>query len=189
MLIKRGKCPLIKLLVVHMKTDKTSQLLWFIFLILGIWFSIETVNRTFYGFELVFCTAVIGLAAGFIIHKKRNTSELWNSFVDRRSFFRSQRRTTYMFFCLAVVGFSSSYILVGETVSINVEITDKRVSKGKSTSYILAIAPEDLGPLDLKVGEDFWISQSAGNILTIEAQENILVFHVVTDCSTANKAN
>jgi hypothetical protein len=53
----------------------------------------------------------------------------------------------------------------------------------------LAIAPEDLGPLDLKVGEDFWISQSAGNILTIEAQENILVFHVVTDCSTANKAN
>lgn len=176
------------LLAELMKTDKTSQLLWFILLFLGIWFSIETVNRTFYGLELVFCTAAIGLAIGLILHKKRNTSELWDSFADRRSFFRSQRRTTYMFFCLAVVGFASSYILVGETVRMNVEITDKRISKGKSTSYILAIAPEGFGPLDLKVGEDFWNSQSAGNMLMIVVQENILGFYVVTDYSTANKA-
>jgi hypothetical protein len=171
-----------------MKTDKTSQLLWFIFLILGIWLSIETVNRTFYGLELVLCTAVIGLAIGLTLHKKRNTSELWSSYADRRSFLRSLRRTTYMFLCLAVVGFASSYILVGETVSMNVEITDKRINKGKSTSYILAIAPEDLGPLDLKVGEDFWNSQSVGDILMIVLQENIIGFYVVTDYSTSNNA-
>jgi hypothetical protein len=171
-----------------MKADKTSQLLWFIFLILGIWFSIETVNRTFYGFELVMGTTVFGLGVGLTLHKKRNTSELWDSFVDRRSFFRSQRRTTYMFFFLTVVGFSSSYIFVGEPVSIHVEINDKRISRGKSTSYILAISPEKLGPLDLKVGENFWNSQSVGNMLNIVVKENILGFYVVMDYGTGNKA-
>lgn len=170
-----------------MKTDKTSQFLWFIFLILGVWFSIETVNSTFYGFELALGTALFGFVVGLILHKKRNRSELWDSFVDKRNFFRSQRKTTYMFFFLAVIGFSNSYMLVGEPNYLNTEITEKRISRGKSTSYILAIAPAEYGTLDLKVGEKFWNSQSVGNELMIEVQENIFGLYVVTDYSTANK--
>lgn len=177
----------IRALAVLMKTDKTSQFLWFIFLILGVWFSIETVNSTFFGFELAIGTALFGLIIGLVLHKKRNPSELWDSFVDKRSFFRSQRRTTYMFFFLAVVGFLNSYMLVGEPEYLDTEITEKRISRGKSTSYILAIAPEKLGTLDLKVGEEFWNSQSVGNTLMISVQENIFGLYVVTDYSTANK--
>tara|TARA_B110000211_G_scaffold232078_1_gene294980 strand:- start:130 stop:387 length:258 start_codon:yes stop_codon:yes gene_type:complete len=78
-------------------------------------------------------------------------------------------------------------MLVGEPEYFDTEIIEKRISRGKSTSYILAIAPEKFGTLDLKVGEEFWNSQSVGNTLVISVQENIFGLYVVTDYSTANK--
>ncbi|MBE0368679.1 hypothetical protein PAUR_a2340 [Pseudoalteromonas aurantia 208] len=72
-------------------------------------------------------------------------------------------------------------MLVGEPEYLNTEITEKRISRGKSTSYILAIAPAEYGMLDLNVGEKFWNSQAVGNELMIEVQENIFGLYVVTD--------
>ncbi|MBQ4810586.1 hypothetical protein J8M20_04530 [Pseudoalteromonas luteoviolacea] len=164
-----------------MKTDKTSQPLWFTFLVLGIWYSFETVDRTFYGLELVIGAALFGLVIDLALHKKRNPSELWDSFVDKRNFFRSQRRTTYMFFFLTIVGLLNSYAFIEEPKFLETEITEKRISRSKSTSHILIISPKNLGTHELKVSKEFWNSHSVGNRLQIEVRENLLGFFVITD--------
>ena len=169
-----------------MKANTASQLLWFVFIIPAIWLSIAVIDKMFYGVELVCASALIGFIVGLLLHKKVNPSELWDNYVDKRSFSRSQRRTTYMFILLTVVGFLNLHTLIGEPKTVITEIVDKRISTGRISKNILAISPIEFGPFNLNVSEKFWQSQAVGDQLAITVQENIFGLNVVTNNTSAN---
>ena len=156
-------------------------------MLVGIWFSIETIASTFYGIPLIFFACLIGLLIGLLISRKPSASEGWGDAFETRNVFQRQRKLTYVFFVVALISFTNVTIFTGESEVTQARVIEKHERSGKSTSYILSIISVNRGRLGLNVGERFWDNISNGELIEITIQRNILGFYVVTEYEKANK--
>lgn len=164
-----------------------KDLVWIILMFIAIWFSIDTIGSTFSGIFLICITSLIAVLVGFLISRKPSASEGWGNVFEARNVFQRQRKSTYIFFIIAVISFINVSVFAGGPEVFQTKVIEKYTLRGKSTIYKLSISPLNKGQLGLRVGKSFWETIQNGEEIEITTQKNILGLYVVTSYKKANK--